>query len=230
VRRALAAAPERRAYYPGSNGRVESAVDSYPSAHRLAGGRILIEDLDPGEETTLLNTEYFAPVLGIVELPYEGDQFARQAVATVNEQFIGTLGVNVIAHPKTIAEMGSRFENMLADLRYGSIAVNAWTGLAFLSPAATWGAFPGHTIEDIQSGIGIVHNALLIDGAERTVVRGPFRPSPRSLLNQEWTISPKPPWFVTNRTAATTGRLLTAFAGSPSWAKLPAIFASALRG
>ena len=62
------------------------------------------------------------------------------------------------------------------------------------------------------------------------MVRGPFRPSPRSLLHREASISPKPPWFVDNRTAARTGRLLTGFAGAPSWTKLPAIFASALRG
>lgn len=230
VRDALSAAPQRAAYYPGSDARVQSAVDSYPRARKLPGGRVLIEDMNPGEETALLGTEYFAPVLGIVELPYDGEQFARKAVQSVNDDFIGTLGVNVLAHPKTIAAMGSRFDEMLAELRYGAVAVNAWTGLAFLSPAATWGAFPGHTVDDVQSGIGIVHNALLIDGAERTVVRGPFRPSPRSVVNREWSISPKPPWFVTNRTAATTGRLLTAFAGSPSWVKLPAIFASALRG
>ncbi|MGA9873977.1 MAG: aldehyde dehydrogenase family protein [Rhodococcus sp. (in: high G+C Gram-positive bacteria)] len=230
VRDALAAAPERRAYYPGSDSRVESALSSYPGAQRLAHGRVLIDDLDPGDEAALLSTEYFAPVLGIVELPYEGEQFAEKAIETVNETFVGTLGVNVIAHPRTIDEMGTRFDEHLADLRYGAIAVNAWTGLAFLSPAATWGAFPGHTIDDVQSGIGIVHNALLIDDAERTVVRGPFRPSPRSLVNKEWSLSPKPPWFVTNRTAATTGRLLTAFAAAPSWFKMPAIFASALRG
>lgn len=230
VRDAMAAAPQRRAYYPGSDGRVESAVDSYPGAQRLNGGRVLIDNLNPGEETALLNTEYFAPVLGIVELPYSGERFFTEATRTVNEKFIGTLGVNVLAHPRTIDSFGARFDELLAELRYGAIAVNAWTALAFLSPAATWGAFPGHTIDDVQSGIGIVHNAFLIDGAERTVVRGPFRPSPRSLINRELSISPKPPWFVSNRTAATTGRLLTAFAGRPSWAKLPAIFASALRG
>ena len=43
-------------------------------------------------------------------------------------------------------------------------------------------------------------------------------------------MSPKPPWFVNNRTSATTGRLLVDFAGAPGWGKLPAIFASALRG
>ncbi|MGW1614770.1 hypothetical protein ACWCQZ_36090 [Streptomyces sp. NPDC002285] len=37
-------------------------------------------------------------------------------------------------------------------------------------------------------------------------------------------------WIVTNRTAATTGRLLANFAAAPRWSALPRIFASALRG
>ncbi|NIL75863.1 NAD/NADP-dependent betaine aldehyde dehydrogenase [Rhodococcus sp. B10] len=230
LRDALDRAPGRRAYYPGSDARVTGALDSYPRSERLSNGRVLIGDIDPGDETALLTTEYFAPVLGVVELPCTGNSFAEKAVQTANDDFVGTLGINIIAHPSTIAEMGDRFESLLAELRYGTVAVNTWTGLGFLSAAATWGAFPGHTIDDVQSGIGIVHNALLIDGAERTVVRGPFRPAPRSLLAREWALTPKPPWFLSNRTAATTGRLLTAFAGKPSWAKLPAIFASALRG
>jgi aldehyde dehydrogenase (NAD(P)+) len=82
----------------------------------------------------------------------------------------------------------------------------------------------------VQSGIGVVHNALLLADPERTVVRGPFRPLSRSLVNGELAISPKPAWFVTNRTAAGTGRAMTAFAAKPSPLKLPAIFASALRG
>ena len=82
----------------------------------------------------------------------------------------------------------------------------------------------------MQSGIGIVHNAFLLDKAERTVVRGPFRPSHRAPGAGEFTLSPKPPWFVTNRTQATTGRRLTRFAAHPGWGKLPGIFASALRG
>jgi aldehyde dehydrogenase (NAD(P)+) len=85
-------------------------------------------------------------------------------------------------------------------------------------------------LDDVQSGIGVVHNALLLDGPERTVVRGPFRPAPRSILHGEFTLSPRPPWFVTNRTATTTGRLLTRFVASPRWAALPQIFVSALRG
>ena len=108
--------------------------------------------------------------------------------------------------------------------------MNAWTGVGYLSPRGTWGAFPGHTIDDVQSGVGIVHNGLLLAHTERTVVRGPFRPFPRSVATGQLTISPRPPWFVTNKTAAVTGRRLARFAGGPSWAKLPGIFASALRG
>ena len=82
----------------------------------------------------------------------------------------------------------------------------------------------------MQSGIGVVHNALLLADTERTVVTGPFRPAPQSVLRGEMSLSPKPPWFVTNSTAARTGRPLTDFAARPRWRALPAIFASAVRG
>src|SRR5262249_35088650 len=104
------------------------------------------------------------------------------------------------------------------------------TGVGYLTAAATWGAFPGHTLDDVQSGIGIVHNAVLLAGPERTVLRGPFRPAPRALLHGEPSMSPKPPWFVTNKTAATTARPLVGFAAKPRWSALPGVFISALRG
>ena len=74
-----------------------------------------------------------------------------------------------------------------------------------------------------------MHNALLMAHSERTVVTGPFRPFPRSVLNGEMALFPKPPWFVTARSAASTGRKLSGYASGPSWAKLPSIFASAFR-
>ena len=231
LRAAIDRAPARPAYYPGSDDRVAKATGAYPAAERLGGDtRVLVCDLSPDRYPAMLETEYFAPVLGVVELPSTGAEFVAEATALANDRFVGTLGVNVIAHPQTIRELGADFDAMLENLRYGTIAVNAWTGIGYLTAAAAWGAFPGHTLADVQSGIGVVHNALLIDRTERTVVRGPFRPSPRSMLHGELSISPKPPWFLTNRTAATTGRLLTAFAGEPSVTKLPALFASALRG
>src|SRR5690606_34103624 len=83
----------------------------------------------------------------------------------------------------------------------------------------TWGAFPGNTLQDIGSGMGVVHNALLLDRVERSVVRGPFRPFPRSLplpvpgakVGGRFTILPKPPWFVSARTGAAVSEGLTRF-------------------
>ncbi|WP_327097663.1 aldehyde dehydrogenase family protein [Nocardia vinacea] len=229
LRTAYDAAPSRPAYYPGSDDRVASAESTYPSAEHF-GGRLLLSGLRGDRSETLLQTEYFAPVLGVVELSGLGADFARAAAATANDEFVGTLGVNVIAHPATIRALAAAFDELVEQLHYGTIAINAWTGAGFLTAAATWGAYPGHTIDDVQSGIGVVHNAFLIDRPERTIVRGPFRPAPRSVLHGEWSLTPKPPWFVNNTTAATTGRRLAAFAGAPGWGKLPGIFASALRG
>ncbi|MPY80623.1 MAG: aldehyde dehydrogenase family protein [Actinophytocola sp.] len=230
LRAALSDSPARPAYYPGSDDRVAQAVESYADAERIGRSRVFIENIDPAAPGPALTTEYFAPVLAVLELPGDPCQFLGEAVRIANEKFTGTLGVNLVAHPRTIAELGSALDEAIAELRYGTVAVNAWTGVGYLTATATWGAYPGHRVDDVQSGIGVVHNAVLLDGPERTVVRGPFRPAPRSVLHGEMSISPKPPWFVTNRTAATTGRLLTDFAAAPRLSALPRIFASALRG
>ena len=194
-------------------------------------GRTLLTGLDLGDGAeSAFETEYFAPVLGVAELAGTGEDYLAAAVAAANTRLRGTLGANLIIHPGTRRDLGEAFERQVAALRYGTIGINAWTGVGYLTADATWGAFPGHTLDDVQSGIGVVHNALLLEDPERTVVEGPFRPAPRSLLNREWAISPNPPWFVDNKTAATTGRLLVAFEARPRWSALPGIFASALRG
>jgi hypothetical protein len=212
---------------------VRAARELHPTAERVGGTpeRTLLTGLDLRDANeTAFSTEYFGPVLGVAELSGTGAAFLDAAVAAANDRLHGTLGANIVVHPRTMRELGVRLRRAVADLRYGTIGVNAWTGVGYLTPRATWGAFPGHTPDDVQSGIGVVHNALLLAGTERTVVTGPFRPFPRSILHGEWSISPRPPWFVTNRTAATTGRRMTGFAAHPRWRALPAVFASALRG
>ncbi|MFE9741293.1 aldehyde dehydrogenase family protein [Streptomyces sp. NPDC006477] len=233
LRRALATAPARPAWYPGCEARVWSARDLHPGAEKPGGTRerTLLTGLDlTDDDESAFTTEYFGPVLGVAELPGTSAPFLEAAVAAANDRLHGTLGANLIAHPDTIKALGRRLREAIAELRYGTVAVNAWTGVGYATPRATWGAFPGHTLDDVQSGIGVVHNALLLDHTERTVVTGPFRPAPRSVLHGEPSVSPKPPWFVTNATAARTGRLLTKFAAHPRWQDLPALFASALRG
>ncbi|MDT3396874.1 aldehyde dehydrogenase family protein [Streptomyces sp. B1866] len=234
LRAALRTAPERPAYYPGAAERVRAALAAHPGAERLGGEvpRVLATGLNPDDAGEyLFSTECFAPVQGVTRLPgATARDYLDAAVAFCNERLAGTLGVNLIIHPATIAELGPAFDAALVDLRYGTVAVNAWTSVGYLTPRANWGAFPGHELHDAGSGIGTSHNALLLDDVERTVVRGPFRPAPRSLLRGEWSLSPKPAWFVNNRTAQHTSRLAARYTARPNPARLPAVVLSALRG
>ena len=230
LRSALERAPGRRPWYPGSDDRVADAAAHYPTAQKLADGTRLLVDIQSDQDPSHLETtESFSPVLGVIEVAGTGQAYLDAAVATVNADFLGTLGANLLIAPAERKRLGAGFDNAIAELRYGSIAINSWTGFAFLAAGASWGAFPGHTLDNVQSGIGIVHNALLLDHTERTVVTGPFRPFPRSVVHGEFALFPKPPWFVTARSAARTGELLTRFAEKPSWPKMPGIFISAFR-
>ena len=132
--------------------------------------------------------------------------------------------------PRTRRALGDRFEEILSRLRYGTIGVNVWAGTGCFVAQATWGAFPGHTRDDIQSGTGVVHNAWLFERPQKSVIDGPFAPFPRSLLLGETHTAPTPIYYVTNETAETTGRRVTEFTVSPTPTRLPAIVASALRG
>jgi hypothetical protein len=159
------------------------------------------------------------------------ESYLKAAIQYANSRLYGTLGANVLIHPRTMRKIGRpHFEELLQQLRYGTIAVNAWTGLAFLMAACPWGGFPGGSIHDPQSGIGTVHNSFMLDRTERTVVFAPWRPFPRGLLSLQLTLLPRPPWFITNRRQNEIGRLLTKFQFDPGWRKLPRIFANALLG
>ena len=232
VESAINNVPPRGLYYPGADGRLDDFTKGQVSVREIsrAEGPACRVVLDPTPE--LLETEVFAPAFSLH--PLEGkapERFLEDAITFANTKLHGTLGANIIIHPKTIDQIGKeRFDELLQSLRYGTIAVNAWTGVGFLSAPATWGAFPGHTLNDVQSGIGVVHNSFLFDKPERTVIKAPFRPFPRGVFSGQLSLLPKPPWFVTNRRGKQLGRLLTEFQSAPSLWKIPGIFLNALRG
>jgi aldehyde dehydrogenase (NAD(P)+) len=233
VRSALAALPSRPAYYPGADDRTRALAAAYPGAEALGNGLTFLPDVpaDGAADEPAFTTEVFGAALAVTRLPgATPEAFLDAAVDFCNTRLAGTLGMSVLAHPKTMAAMGPGFEDAVARLRYGTVGVNAWSGVGFLIAQAAWGAFPGHERADIQSGTGVVHNALLFDRPQKTVVWAPFAPFPRSLLTGELHTSPRPPWFVTNQTSEATMRRLTHFAANPSALRLPGIFASALRG
>ena len=225
----------RGLYYPGARDRLAGFAKANPDARRVArqgGEDILMAKLDPAGNTYAESTEVFAPALNVVELSgADAEAYLQAAIDYANGQLYGTLGANIVIHPKTIAAIGrKRFEEMLITLRYGTIAINAWTGVGFLTPQATWGAFPGHTLTDVQSGIGVVHNSMLFDMPERTVVEAPFKPFPRNLLSLSFAMLPRPPWFITNKKGNILGKLLVNFQYRPSLLKMPRIFLNALLG
>ncbi|GAB5536350.1 MAG: aldehyde dehydrogenase family protein [Rubricoccaceae bacterium] len=233
IREVLREIPDRPAYYPGAEDRMEAIDAEYPNTQHIGIHRIVEVTLDDGAYA--FETEFFGDALAVVSLPGGSPEddpgdWLRRAVDFCNHRLTGTLGANLLAHPRTLRQLGDRLDDELARLRYGTIAVNAWTGVGFLLPQAVWGAYPGHTRDDVQSGIGKVHNALLFSRPQKSVVTGPFAPFPRSLLLGETHTAPKPPWFVTNETAAETAQRWTELVAAPSPLKLPGLLSSALRG
>jgi aldehyde dehydrogenase (NAD(P)+) len=230
--------PPRVSYYPGAEKRQAATLTAHPDAEILDQAtdrvvpRTLVHNVPPEQVNDMcFKVEAFDSVLSETRLPgADAATFLRNAVAFCNDTLWGTLGANIIIHPKTMRALGQVFDQAIADLRYGCVAINAWTGAGFLMSTTTWGAFPGHTPEDIQSGIGVVHNTYLFGRPQKTVVSAPFYPYPRSFANGMFTILPKPPWFITAKTAAALGRQLTAFEAHPSMLRLPGIFFNALRG
>ena len=238
LRETFRSVPPRHPYYPGAAARQAAAVAAHPTAELLdapgsaAVPRTFIPGVDASDATAhAFREEFFGGVLAETSLP--GDtaaDFLANAVRFANERLRGTLGANLVVDPVTARALGPKLDSAIAGLRYGSVSVNTWTGVAYLIPQATWGAFPGHTDSDIQSGRGVVHNTLLLDRPQKTVVTGRFRPFPRAWLSGDFHLGPKPPWFVTHRSAEQVGRLLTRFAEKPSYGALPAIVAAALKG
>jgi acyl-CoA reductase-like NAD-dependent aldehyde dehydrogenase len=225
------AAPQRPVWYPRSDEKLDAAAADYPDARwNPEHTRALVDLTAGGDATSLETTEFFSPVLGVVQVPGTGQEFLDNAVAHANDKLVGTLGANVLIDPATEAALGSGFERAIADLRYGGIAINTWTGVVFATPILSWGAFPGATLQDVQSGLGVVHNTLLLDRVERSILRGPFRPFPRAVGRRgRFTVLPKPPWFVDARTGASVGEGLTRWHMTHSVPGLVATLAQAMR-
>ncbi len=219
--------PDRKPYYPGATDRQEAFLAVHPEADQFGPkgpGKVpwtLIHHLDPAKTDVCFTTEAWCGLTGEVALSADSiASYIDKAVEFANDDCWGTLSASIIVHPKSLKDpvVADAVERAVANLRFGSVAVNHWTALAYGLVTPTWGAFPGHTLEDIRSGRGVVHNTFMFDKPQKSVIRGPFR------------VFPKPPWFVNHKTSAELGRKLTYFYADPSIARIPSILASALKG
>jgi hypothetical protein len=108
-----------------------------------------------------------------IDAPTE-ELFLERAVDFANHQVAGSLSCNILAAPATPR---AALETAIDRLNFGTVSVNTWAGIGFALGTTPWGGFPGHTIEEPGSGIGVVHNTYLFDHAIKTVIRSRFKPS-----------------------------------------------------
>ena len=225
VKDKLAATPTRHAYYPNAQRTWDRFTEAYPSSTKLGtpkAGELpwtVLEGVTTDADDFALNNEPWCGIFSFVDLEADdAASFIDKAVPFANDKCWGTLSINVFIHPKTEKELGRTFDEAIAALRYGAIAINCWSGLNYGLVNATWGAFPGHPLDDVRSGQGVVHNGLLLDHPEKSVMRAPF------------VMKPTPAWFTDHRNNLALGKALTAFEYRPSWLALPKIVLAALKG
>jgi aldehyde dehydrogenase (NAD(P)+) len=234
LRQTLSVIADRDPYYPGSRERCRIAVDRSANVEAFGGDdpRFLVTGLDAtAKDEQWFTHEIFGPVLAVTSLPSNDvEAYLDQAVKFANDRLTGTLGANILIAPSTQRQYPDALEKAVADLRYGTVTVNLWSGAAYLMSRCAWGAFPGHTRQDIQSGTGVVHNALMLENTQKSVVRGPFAPSPRTFFKREFHVGPKQVYFTTNKTAHKTGELLIDYTDRPSKVNLMKVALSAVRG
>ncbi len=225
--------PPRKAYYPGARDRYARFLAEYPRAEVVgatppdAADEVVpwtvIPDVGPSEDYALRN-EAFCGVVAEVQLDVPGPggasvpDFLDRAVKLANESCWGTLSCTILVHPATEEAHEAELTRAIDALRYGAIGVNVWPGVIYGLVAPTWGAYPGHTPEDIQSGTGVVHNTWLFDHPEKSVVSAPFR------------IRPTPAWFSDNKNLRELGRRLVNFEAAPSWGHFAKVALAALKG
>lgn len=210
VRAAIAKIPTRQAYYPGATQRYQEFCAAYPQASPLRTGKAdeipwtLIADLNADDfNQKAFKDEAFCGILHEVPLDLPDPEFLLGAVDFVNRRLWGNLSASILIHPSS--RVRHPLTEAIRELRYGAVGVNVWPGLVFALVDLPWGAFPGNFPQDIQSGIGSVHNTALVEWPEKTVLSAPFW--------TPWTY----PWHPPNSRMLPIARSLCEFEYRPNW-------------
>ena len=218
--------PPRFAYYPGAEQRYRTLTEGRARLVKIgeaAPGALpwgIIPGLDPADDReAAFKTEPFCSVLSQVTLDRTDPlEFLERAVAFVNERLWGTLVATIVVPPamRRDLELRRALERAVVALRYGTVGINIWGAYGFaLGPP--WGGHPSSSLENIQSGLGFVHNTSMLEGVEKTVIEQP-------IVN--W---PKPVHFPSHRSTVALGQALTGVESTGRWTDLPAVLSAALR-
>jgi acyl-CoA reductase-like NAD-dependent aldehyde dehydrogenase len=227
LERALSKATPRRAYYPGAHERWQAYTQGHSSMRKFGTETAevlpwtLVRDLDANDrEERAFGSESFCPFLSETQVgSADPVEFLDQAVTFANDRLWGTLTAGMVVHPKTAKDpsLSEAVERAIGNLRYGAVSVNAWSGYVFAFVTPPWGAYPGSSLTDIQSGTGWVHNTPMLAGIEKAVLRHPI------------TAMPKPTYFPSHRSAHLLMPRITALEEKSSWMKVPGVMAAAMQ-
>lgn len=182
----LSTTKTRKAYYPGSFELHQRFIDAHPEALQLGEPKAghLPWTFIPGVDARngddiCFNTEPFMSLYSETALEAGNVvEFIGKAVEFANEMLWGTLVASIVVHPESMkdAAVAAAVDQAIADLRYGSIVINQFSGLTHYLTNAPWGAYPGSDIYDVQSGIGFVNNPLMFDKVQKSVCYAEFSP------------------------------------------------------
>lgn len=181
IQQRLASLPARPAWYPGAVDLWQQATGQLPNDGCLPP--TLRPDVDRPAEPHWFEREWFVPTA--VETAIDADSIEAFCVAAsrFTHDLPGTLAASVTLPDGMATHDQARVELLIEHLRYGVVAVNAWSALGYAVGNVPWGGFPGGTIEKPESGIGFVHNPQQLPLVHNSIVRAPL------------TVWPTPPWF-----------------------------------
>ena len=225
VRSHLSALPPRTTWYPGARARYDEFIrHDAPSWFSPVHPEqevpwTIVEGVVPERHTLAFERELFCG--GLVEVTLDvtaPDVFLGAAATFANERLWGTLSAVMLIDDETRQQHAEALDRAIESLRYGAIGINIWSGAIFGLASPPWGAFPGSTRGDIQSGSGFVHNTFLFDHPQKSVTSVPF------------TMSPTPVWFLDHQNLLPVGERLFDHEVDPSVARLARVAWAALRG
>ncbi len=178
VRRRLESIPTRPGWYPGAAGAWEEATGrTAPADGDLPWA--LLSDIDPAADDRLLRREWFAPV--VAEVPLDAGSLAEFCgrALELSHRLPGSLAASLTIPAGLPAAEQQHAEQVVDHLAFGVVAVNTWSALGYSVGIVPWGGFPGGTLEAPKSGLGFVHDPLLLPLVHNSVIRGPLYSSRR---------------------------------------------------
>jgi aldehyde dehydrogenase (NAD(P)+) len=223
----LATVPPRKAYYPGAAQRFEALTSGRSDVRKIgsAGEHALPWTLVLGLDATDENernftTEPFCSMLSEVSIgSTDPEEFLHAAVPFANDRVWGTLNAMLFVHPRLEASsVKAAIDAALRDLRFGTVALNTWPAIGYALVSTAWGGHPSATLANVQSGLGWVHNTVMLEDIEKSVVRAPLKPAV------------KPVYYPSHKTLDRLGSRLVEFEAAPTWLKVPGLGLAAVGG